>query len=167
MSRRSAVIFVPVLIMLAPGIPVNAQKVYGPADLASEPDTGAPVPLQEPKRCDQEVREDGAIVVCRELPEAERYMSPLPRPLEVHVNDVGGLREPPCWVTGKTPCTRFGSVPPYPPMIDTTAFAEQLSEQDAAAVYAIETDAPAAPVTGKRVPIDLSGDDQAVNAVSR
>ena len=41
-------------------------------------------------------------------------------------------------------------------MIDTTAFAEQ---QDAAAVYAIDADAPAVPVSGERLPIDLSGDD--------
>ena len=164
MSRRSAVIFVSAAIALAlgigPAMQAAAQVAYGPVDDTDVVESDDPVPLQEPERCDEEVREDGAIVVCRELPESERYMSPLPRPVEVHINDVGGLREPPCWVTGETPCMRFGSVPPYPPLIDTTAFAEPLSEEDAAAVYAIEADTPTASTpTGRRVPIELSDDD--------
>lgn len=140
-----------------------AQDVYGPTDPASESADDQPVPLVEPQPCTQEVREDGAIVVCRELPESERWMSPLPKPVEVHINDVGGLREPPCWVNKPRPpgCFRIGSVPPYPPLIDTSAFPEPLSEQEAAAVSAIapEEDARPDPRLGQRIPIDLSEDD--------
>lgn len=144
-----------------PIAPAGAQEVYGPSDFASEADGDEPVPLVEPEPCEEEVREDGAIVVCRELPEAERYMSPLPRPVEVYHNDVGGLREPPCWVTGKPGCIRMGYVPPYPPLVDTTAFPEQLSEEEAAAITAVEGDEDGQTEVriGQRVTIDLTEDD--------
>ncbi|MWV28731.1 hypothetical protein [Aurantiacibacter rhizosphaerae] len=151
--------------MGVPASPAFTQEVYGPTDIANESggafDDDAPVPLVEPKRCEEDIREDGAIVVCRELPETERYLSPLPRPVQSDRRHVPGLTDPPCWVLGLGPpsCIRVGSVPPYPPLVDTTAFPEPLSEEEAAAVSAIEADAPAAELTGKRVPIDISGDD--------
>ncbi len=161
MSRQSAVIFAALLSMSASVFPASAQAVYGPTDPSAEFDTDEPVPLLEPERCEEEVREDGAIVVCRELPEAERYMSPLPRPVQSDRRHVPGLTDPPCWVLGLGPpsCMRVGSVPPYPPLIDTTAFPEPLSEEEAAAVSGIVNERPNAELTGERVPIDLSADD--------
>ncbi len=137
----------------------SAQAVYGPALEETEArESQEPVPLLEPKRCEEEVREDGAIVVCRELPDAERYMSPLPRPVQSDRRHVPGLTDPPCWVLGLGPpsCMRVGSVPPYPPLIDTTAFPEPLGAEDAAAVRAIEAPTQENQITGERVPIDLS-----------
>ena len=163
MSRQSAGIFIPILLLIAPAIQTNAQEVYGPTASTSttESDTKDPVPLVEPELCDEDIREDGAIVVCRELPDTERYLSPLPRPVQSDRRHVPGLTDPPCWMRGLGPpsCIRMGSVPPYPPLIDTTAFPEPLSEEEAAAVSAIESDRDEAELTGKRVPIDLSGDD--------
>ena len=148
-------------VLMASG--AGAQDVYGPTDFASEGANEEPVPLVEPEPCEEEVREDGAIVVCRELPDAERYMSPLPKPVEVHVNDIDGLRRPPCWVNEPRPpgCFRIGSVPPYPPLIDTTAFPEPLSAEEAAAVTAVpaQEDGESDARLGRRVTIDLSGDD--------
>lgn len=158
LSRRLALFSATVLI--ASG--ANGQEVYGPSDFASEASGEEPVPLAEPEPCEEEVREDGAIVVCRELPESERYMSPLPRPVEVHINDVDGLRQPPCWVNDPKPpgCFRFGYVPPYPPLIDMTAFPEPLSAQEAAAVSAVSSEAGDSPAPlGRRVTIDLSEED--------
>ena len=161
MSSRSAVFFAPLLAIVAPAIQASAQEVYGPADFPSESGADEPVPLLEPELCEEDIREDGAIVVCRELPDAERYMSPLPRPVQSDRRHVPGLTDPPCWVYGLGPpsCIRMGYVPPYPPMIDTTAFPEPLSEEEAAAVSAIEIEREATELTGERVPIDLSEDD--------
>ena len=156
MSRRLALFFV----ALAASSPVAAQQVYGPSDFESEADSDVPVPLVEAKPCEEEVREDGAIVVCRELADPERYMSPLPRPVQSDRRHVSGLTDPPCWVTqGESlSCMRVGYVPPYPPLIDVSAFPEPLSDEEAAAVSAVEVeDAPPSDVvTGERVPIDLS-----------
>ncbi|MGB3797065.1 MAG: hypothetical protein WA957_12255 [Alteraurantiacibacter sp.] len=146
--------------MGATATPAVAQSVYGPTDAATEPDADEPVPLIEPKRCEEDIREDGAIVVCRELTDSRRYMSPLPRPVQSDRRHIPGLTDPPCWTRGLGPpsCVRMGYVPPYPPMIDTTAFPEPLSEEDAAAVSAIETEDDKPILTGERVPINLSDD---------
>ncbi|WP_120076362.1 hypothetical protein [Aurantiacibacter odishensis] len=156
MSRRLALFFVP----LAVCAPAGAQQVYGPSDFESEASSDEPVPLVEAKPCEEEVREDGAIVVCRELDEAERYLSPLPRPVRSDKRHVPGLTDPPCWVTQpeSLACMRVGYVPPYPPLIDVSAFPEPLSEEEAAAVSAVvvEDVSPSEVLTGERVPIDLS-----------
>ena len=158
LSRRLALFLSPLAITA----PAMAQEVYGPSDFASEADSDAPVPLIEAKPCEEEVREDGAIVVCRELEEADRYLSPLPRPVQSDRRIIPGLTEPPCWVTqGESlGCMRLGSVPPYPPLIDMTAFPEPLSKEEAAAVSAVETEDARDIETsrGERVPIDLSDD---------
>ena len=159
LSRRLALFLSPLAITA----PAMAQDVYGPSDFASEADSDTPVPLVEATPCEEEVREDGAIVVCRELPDTQRYMSPLPRPVQSDRRIIPGLTEPPCWVTqGESlSCMRLGTVPPYPPLIDLTAFPEPLSKEEAAAVSAVETDdtQETRASTGERVPIDLSGDD--------
>lgn len=162
MSRQIAVFFAPGLMAILPFAAVNAQEVYGPTDFASESNSEDAVPLVEPEPCEEEVREDGAIVVCRELPESERYMSPLPRPVQSDRRHVPGLTDPPCWVSNPGPgCIRFGSVPPYPPLIEMTAFPEPLSAQEAAAVSAVPAEDYSEPErrVGERVPIDLSEDD--------
>lgn len=137
----------------------QARQAYGPVDSNAVVDDDEPVPLTEPELCEEEVREDGAIVVCRELPQSERYMSPLPRPVQSDRRHVPGLTDPPCWMLGLGPpsCIRMGSVPPYPPLIDTTAFPEPLSAEEAAAVSAVPVDEDEkTELTGKREPIDLS-----------
>ncbi|MEL1251698.1 hypothetical protein [Aurantiacibacter gilvus] len=160
MSRRLALFF-PALLVPAP---VQAQHepppAYGPADRATETDPDADVPLVEAEPCEEEIREDGAIVVCRELPDTERYMSPLPKPVESDRTVIPGLTEPPCWIQPRGGiCVRFGSVPEYPPIIDLSAFPEPLSEEEAAAVSAVDNEREAQALTGERVPIDLSEDD--------
>ena len=139
----------------------QAQQTYGPADPARRADDDEPVPLVEPETCKEEVREDGAIVVCRELTDSQRFMSPLPRPVQSDRRHVPGLTDPPCWKLGLGPpsCIRMGSVPPYPPLIDTTAFPEPLTAAEAAAVSAVPGEEEGETrVTGERIPIDLSGD---------
>lgn len=159
MSRR-LVLFLPALLVATPGIAQDQPPpAYGPADPASEPDPDADVPLVEAEPCEEEIREDGAIVVCRELPDSERYMSPLPKPVESDRTVIPGLTDPPCWVQPRGGvCVRFGSVPEYPPIIDLSAFPEPLSEEEAAAVSAVEPETQAEPLTGERIPIDLSED---------
>lgn len=160
MSRRLA-LFLPALLVAAQAqAQEQPPQVYGPADPASEVDPDADVPLVEAEPCEQEVREDGAIVVCRELPDSERYMSPLPKPVESDRTVIPGLTDPPCWVEPRGGvCIRIGSVPEYPPLIDLSAFPEPLSEEEAAAVSVIEAEDEPEALTGRRVPIDLGEDD--------
>lgn len=157
LSRRLVLFFASAVVTSG----AQAQQTYGPPDPARQAQSDEPVPLVEPELCEEDVREDGTIVVCREMIESERYMSPLPRPVQSDRRHVPGLTDPPCWKLGLGPpsCIRMGSVPPYPPLIDTTAFPEPLSAEEAAAVSAVPVaDEDAREVTGERVPIDLSGD---------
>jgi len=139
---------------------VAAQEVYGPAD-EPEIDEDVPLPLTESEPCESEVQEEGVILVCRELTDSERYMSPLPAPTRSDRTIIPGLTDPPCWVTNPGPgCIRFGYAPEPALMIDVTAFPEPLSEAEAELVEEIGP-APEAdrPPTGARIPIDLSEDD--------
>ncbi|RPF71308.1 hypothetical protein [Aurantiacibacter spongiae] len=164
--------FVPIAVTVVPW-PSLAQElgehdapVYGPV-LPDPPITGdGPLPITgaAADACDPDaVQADGTIVVCAPKDETELYMSPLPKPVKSDRRIIPGLTDPPCWVTNPGPfCIRFGSVPPYPPIIDMTAFPEPLSEEDAARVFAApgEGGAPSVPrVTGERQPIDLSPED--------
>ena len=157
MSRRLAMLL-PAFAGLA--VPAAAQTVYGPDTEAQEP--SAEPPRREAKPCDETVSQEGAIIVCRELPESERYMSPVPKPVESDRRIIPGLNDPPCWVTNPGPgCIRVGWKPEPALIVDVTAFPEKLSEADAARVFAAE---PAAePETedriGERVPIDLGEGD--------
>ena len=149
------------IVVAAPIYPtsVAAQQVYGPAD-DIEVDDDAPLPLNASEPCETEAQEDGVILVCRELTDSERYMSPLPQPTRSDRRIIPGLTDPPCWVTGVQPCFRFGYAPEPALMIDVTAFPEPLSEEDAALVSEAEaTPNPDRPAPGTRVPIDLSEDD--------
>lgn len=163
MSRQLALFFASLALGPAPLLPASAQDSYGPGDFESDGSNDDPVPLTEAQPCEGEVREDGAIVVCRELLDSERYMSPLPRPVQSGRRHVPGLTDPPCWVTqGESlGCIRMGRVPPYPPLIDLTAFPEPLSEEEAAKVSAVaEGEEPEREARiGQRVPIDLAEDD--------
>lgn len=160
MSRRLALFF-PALLASDPLFAQETDRAtYGPADPARETDPATDNPLIEAEPCEQDIREDGVIVVCRELPDSERYMSPLPRPVESDRTVIPGLTEPPCWVEPRGGvCIRIGSVPEYPPIIDLSAFPEPLSEEDAAAVRTIEAKEEPEALSGRRVPIDLSEDD--------
>ena len=157
MSRLVAVFF---LLALHAGT-VQAQQTYGPDDPGTQPDDDTELPLTEAQPCDEDIREDGAIVVCRELPDSERYMSPLPRPVESDRTDIPGLTDPPCWVENRTGgvCIRFGSVPEYPIMVDLTQYPEPLNAEEAAAVSRTEDGAELPRLrVGERAVIDLSED---------
>lgn len=137
-----------------------AQQVYGPADEA-EVDEEAPLPASASEPCETEVQEEGVILVCRELSDSERYLSPLPRPTRSDRVIIPGLTDPPCWVTnpaavGTPSCIRFGYAPEPALMIDVTAFPEPLSAEEAALVSEVEPEAGADGTRGRRVPIDLS-----------
>ncbi len=137
-----------------------AQDAYGPADeIDIDEDTPLPASASEP--CDTEVQEDGVILVCRELTDSERYMSPLPRPTRSDRAIIPGMTDPPCWVTnpaavGTPSCIRFGYAPEPALMIDVTAFPEPLSDEEAALVSEVEPVPDADGVQGRRIPIDLS-----------
>ncbi|WP_340588112.1 hypothetical protein [Erythrobacter alti] len=153
--------FLAALICATPlfSAPSAAQQVYGPADEA-EIDDDAPLPPSASEPCETEVQEEGVILVCRELTDSERYMSPLPKPTQSDRVIMPGLNDPPCWVTNPGPgCIRFGYAPEPALMIDVTAFPEPLSDEEAELVSEVE-DAPddALPARGARIPIDLSED---------
>ena len=123
--------------------PVAAQDVYGPS-LKVEFDDDVAVVLADPKICEDEVQDSDTIVVCRERIESERYMSPVPRPVDGNRGlmlppDVSTL--PPCvHAPPLSLCPKLGSSPPPVPMVDTTAFPEPLSPQDADRVIAVEAE---------------------------
>ncbi len=115
----------------------SARQVYGPTEFGMS-DGSAPESMLEARPCEEGAQEDGTIVVCRELEDPERYMSVLPRAVEVHVNQLDGLREPPCWVTGRWPCGRVGYAPPPIYLIDLDAIPEALTDAEAAQVMRAE-----------------------------
>ena len=125
--------------VLAAAGPARAQEVYGPSD-EEETDGSAPTSMLEARPCEEEVRDDGTIIVCRELEDQERYMSPLPRPVDGNRGifvppDISTL--PPCvhnppWqfcASGLGPRTQ-----PVP-MVDLSAIPEPLSDEEAAQVF--------------------------------
>ena len=153
---------VPALATL-PVVPAGAQATYGPPGPEAA-DTDRPetdIPLLEAERCEETVRADGTIVVCRELPETERYLSPIPRAVRSDRRIITGLTDPPCWVTNPGPgCIRMGWAPEPVLMVDLAAIPEPLDENEAARVTGERGAAapPAEPGVGRRVPIDISQD---------
>lgn len=148
--------------LLALPLPLLAQDSYGPAETA--PDESA-LPS-----CDDIPPDSDTIIVCSELVDPETVMSVIPPEEDLSEGDIPRaplLAPPPCWVTkDKAVCIRFGKVPEYPPLIDMTAFPEQLSEDDAAKVMQAELSPQElqerenrAAAIGKRMPIEL-GDDE-------
>ncbi len=136
-----------------------AQDTYGPVD-AVDVERDTPLPLVEEQPCETETQEDGVILVCRELTDSERYLSPLPKPVESDRAIIPGLNDPPCWVTGAPNCIRFGWVPEPAIMVDVTAFPEPLTTEEAARVSAIESEAATTgPPLGERVRIELDETD--------
>ncbi len=130
------------------------------------------VPEQTVSLCPEDAVEEAVagaqgnvIVVCRQLggpyefqtrdgprPDLGRTATGAPR-----APDVSTI--PPCGSVaggvGIATCSRFGSVPPPAIMVDTTAFPEPLSAEDAARVFrADEGERRTAPITGERVSID-------------
>ena len=110
--------------------------------------------------CDETVPDGDTIVVCDLRADPEDVMLPGGTPVD---GDKGmprapDLRPPLCHPNALV-CltTKFGYVPPYPPMVDTTAFPEPLSEEDAALVFAVPAEsAPEPPaITGEREAIPL------------
>lgn len=165
MSRNLGAIAFAIAIAPLPALAQDSatQETYGPTvGFEGNPDA-TPLTIVEQKPCQTEEREDGAIVVCRELTESDRYLSPIPREVQSDRRIIPGLTDPPCWVTNPTPgpgCIRFGWAPEPAIMVDLTAFPEPLSAQDAARVVAVDGQQDNRAVeTGVRVPIDLSEDD--------
>jgi hypothetical protein len=157
MSRIIAAMMCAVALLPAA---VRAQEVYGPSvEFEGEEDT--PNPLEEIQQCETQPQEDGVILVCRELTDSERYRSPIPREVQSDRVIIPGLTDPPCWVVPRGGvCIRFGYAPEPAIMVDVTAFPEPLDEADAALVSEIEADPEsAARITGARVAIDLSEDE--------
>lgn len=162
MSRWPARILLgaPLLVLLPVPALAAPQQAFGPSE---EPATGevqeaAPVATTP---CETETREDGAILVCRELTDTERYRSPLPRPVQSDRTIIPGLTDPPCWVANKGGiCIRMGWAPPPALMVDLSVYPEDLTEEEAARVVAAEGPPviEPEPVTGQRVAIDLSDD---------
>ncbi|RJY09659.1 hypothetical protein [Aurantiacibacter aquimixticola] len=156
MSRKLAL---PFLLLGLPASPAGAQEAYGP-QLEGEDETPQQEPITRQDRCETEAQDEDVILVCAELPETERYLSPIPRPTRSDRRIIPGLTDPPCWVTNPGPgCIRFGWAPEPALMVDTTAFAEPLSAEDAALVSAAPGEQMDERLTGERVPIDLSDED--------
>lgn len=150
-----------VLICTASVSPAHTQETYGPVE-GYEGDEDTPLPLVEEEPCETEAQEDGAILVCRELTDSERYMSPLPKPVQSDRAIIPGLTDPPCWVVPRPGevCFRFGSVPEPAIMVDVTAFPEPLSAEEAAQVTAVENEIEGDEARlGERIPIDLGEAD--------
>lgn len=137
-----------------------AQQVYGPSE-GFEGDADTPVPIVEEEPCETQAQEDGVILVCRELTDSERYMSPIPKPVESDRAIIPGLTDPPCWVTNPGPgCIRFGWAPEPAIMVDLSVFPEPLSSEEAAQVVEVESETQTADQhLGERIAIDLSEDD--------
>ncbi len=121
----------------------QAQQVYGPVN-AEPVNEDAPRVLVEDEACEDAVQDDGTILVCRERVQSERYMSPLPPPIDgdrglLIPPDVSTL--PPCvHAPPLSFCPKLGRPPPPLPMVDTTAFPEPLSAEDAARVSRVGND---------------------------
>ena len=155
------------LPLLAPLLPAQASSqeaeqagTYGPAaGFEGEEDT--PLPLVEAQPCETQEQEDGVILVCRELTDSERYLSPVPRPVQSDRRIISGLTDPPCWVTNPgAGCIRIGWAPEPVFMVDLTAFPDDLSEEHAALVHDVEGEPlRERPPIGRRVAIDLSEAD--------
>ena len=110
--------------------------------------------------CDDTPPDGDTIVVCNLRVDPETVMLPGGTPVD---GDKGmprapDLRPPLCHPNALICLTsKFGYVPPYPPMVDTTAYPEPLSEEDAALVFAVpDESAPEPPaITGEREAIPL------------
>ena len=119
----------------------HAQDAGGDAAAMAQQQSGEVRDALAEPDCEQDEFQRDTIVVCAEMGEEEAtraVMSVLPEPLVVQVNELEGLREPPCWVTGRWPCGRFGFAPPPVVLIDLDQFPDALTAEEAAQVYAVE-----------------------------
>ena len=161
MSRSLAIFTAACALLPAPAF---AQVVYGPVE-EEEPAVDLDEPIVRANPCETQAQQEGVILVCRELEDAARYRSPIPREVRSDRTIIDGITVQPCWVThphllGTPACMRFGYVPEPAIMVDVTAFPEPLSAEDAALVSRSQ-EGPELPRTevGERVAIDLSEDD--------
>ena len=124
--------------------PLRAQDRSPPdaAELAARQRAQLREELARPEECLPDAMQPDTIVVCRSVgqrrDETGRAMSVLPAPVDPQVNQLDGLREPPCWVTGKQPCLRGGWAPPPIYLIDLDAIPEALTPEEAEHVYRAE-----------------------------
>ena len=105
----------------------NARRVWSLSPQLEQADLPPPCP---------EEADPDVIVVCSERAAPGDVMSVIKPPVKA---DGGAPRAPElsgsCLRTrGRQNCIMMGNVPDYPPLIDMTAFPEELSEEDAAAV---------------------------------
>lgn len=125
----------PAALLLMPGtLPlVPTQDVYGPeAGFEGDPDT--PQSIVEEAACEEGLREDGTIVVCRAVDDAERYMSPLPQPVDPQIRILPGFEPPPCENHLLSFCGRFGGSSQPPLLVDLSLVPESLSAEEQALV---------------------------------
>ena len=162
MSSRIAVLLtfgLPVLLAAPLAAQVRPETRIGAEAVVSVEEAEPLIDLHGPPECDSEQVDENTIVVCRELPSPERYMSPLPRKVESDRQIIPGLTDPPCWVQGLGPpaCIRFGSVPEPAYMVDFSKLPEALEHEVAEKVSALpDDDTRQRPeLTGKRIPIPL------------
>ena len=156
-SRGGAAFVLSVGVMTLANHGVLAQDAYGPVEESEFPEAeNDPVSATDP--CDTEQHGDDVIVVCAPLDEQERYRDPLPPPVASDRVIFAGLNDPPCWVTkASMVCVRMGWAPEPAIMVDTTAFPDKMSEQEIAAIVAVEGERRRSEaLTGERVPIDIS-----------
>ena len=120
--------------------PVRAQS--SAAELAERQRSQLREDLARPEDCVADAMQPDTIVVCGDVGEraeqTRRAMSVLPQAVDPQVNQLDGLREPPCWVTGKKPCLRGGWAPPPIYLIDLDAIPDALTPEEAEHVYRAE-----------------------------
>ena len=110
--------------------PASAQDVYGP----SEREVERGQVRREVRACEDTVQQDGAIIVCRQVENAERYLSPLPREVDPQIRILPGFEPPPCENNLLSFCGGIGRPPPPPAKVDLDAIPDALTDAEAAAV---------------------------------
>jgi len=134
MSRRTAHLLLLGAALCWPGNAVAQDERPSTAeDLIARQRAELRQVLDGSRDCARDEAQPDTIVVCRQLGDPTRYRDPLPPPVDPGRMEVVGMELPPC----EGVCVGFGYVPPWPPMIDMTAFPEPLSAEEAALVSAV------------------------------
>ena len=145
MSSRSVALTAICCAIAAVPVSLCAQdrSTTSAAELAARQRAQLREDLARPEECQPDAMQPDTIVVCgpveRRREQTRRAMSVLPQPIDPQVNQLDGLREPPCWDSGKaTACFRGGWAPPPIYLIDLDAIPEALTPEQAEHVYRAE-----------------------------
>ena len=130
---------------IAANAPLRAQerRTATAAELAARQREQVREDMTRPQECQPDAMQPDTIVVCgpaeRRRQATQSVMSVLPAPVEAQLNELNGLRAPPCWVTGDSSvCIRGGWAPPPLYLIDLDAIPEALTPKEAEHVYRAE-----------------------------